>query len=132
MDPNINQQQVQSQSQFQGPSGFPKEPQAPIVPPTNPQSSTPSSFVSNPKGSGHKLTLVLIIFLIFLVSVLGYFYFVNNQNSSAPTPVAQSPTAAPLPTFTPIPTPTPEEVRDISVESPETDLQSIETDLKSL
>lgn len=135
MDPNNNsQQQFQQQtptvSQPTVPPMQQPTPQPIQAPPVDSALNTPPPFVNTPKG-GHKLTFLLIFVLLILVGALGVIYFLSSQqnNTTAVTPTPM-PTAIPSPTLTP--TPALQDPQDIEIESPETDLEILNAELKAL
>ncbi|OGH17744.1 MAG: hypothetical protein A2868_00170 [Candidatus Levybacteria bacterium RIFCSPHIGHO2_01_FULL_40_15b] len=128
MDPNQNQN-IQTPP-VQNPMGTPGGTIPP--PPTTPIPSIQTP--NNPIGKSNGKVILFIAVGILLLIVLGVIYFMatqlNNQNKTEDiTPI---PTQA-LPTSTPTPTPLSEkDIDTIDLGNPETDLKSIEDDVKQL
>ena len=126
MDPNQTQNQNPTNS---GPANVPPV-APPPAPPVNPIMPAPNDPPSQQNG---KMIFLIVLGTILLIS-LGIIYFMamqmnNSKQTPTPTPI---PTQA-LPTLTPTPTPlTEDDIDTIDLGSPDTDLKTIDEDLKQL
>lgn len=122
MEPNNNQQIATPQMQ---------QPFQQAVPPIQmPQSQ-------NLKKHYGKGTILFIIILLLILVMSGYLLFAINQlKHTQETFIDNSSVALPLPSHKPSPSPTPspkeEDIEDIDVESPEADLQLLDTEVNDL
>ena len=125
MDPNNNQQMN-------------NQPAAPQAPANNSMSTQPAQTMQStqpaqampPKNS--KRIILLVILLVLLVGMAGYIYFVKQQVTNLPKNTgANTTTVLPSPTLVPTATP-PASAADVSVDSPVTDLNNVDSDLLGL
>jgi uncharacterized protein HemX len=120
-------QQPASQPLTQPVESIPNPPTQPVMNESTSQASTGLS--ETPKKKSGKGLVLLLILLLLIVGMACYMFFVKNQitkeekaNSESTIIVTPEPTATP--------TLTPEE--DLEIESPEADLQDLNTDSEGL
>lgn len=123
MEPNTNQPLEANPIAQPVVQPIPTEASAPVTTPV------PASVPENPKGKNSKVIILLVILLLLAVGMVAYILFAKNQmNNAQKATTGNSSVATPSPAFAP--TLTPEE--DLEVNSPETDLLELETDVKGL
>lgn len=98
--------------------------------PVTPVQSTPPTQNSQKVHSSKMLILLMILFVL-VVGMVAYMYFAKQQSNVLQTNPGENTTiVAPSPTV--VVTPTPASVEEIMIETPETDLQDLDSDLQGL
>lgn len=140
MDPNNNQQQVNTQqAQPVVPTPLQQQPaQAVSSPSQAPQpvmaatpEPTPTPQAPAPKAGSKKAFILIAILLILIIVAISYVLFAKNQlNNSQKTPAEN--TSIVIPTATIAPTATPATADEVNVDNPAADLNEIEKDVQGL
>lgn len=138
MDPNNNQQQINTQQAQQAApaplqqpvqASSPSQAPQPVMAATPEPTSTPQAPV--PKAGSKKVLILMVILLILIVGAISYVLFAKNQlNNSQKTPAEN--TSLVIPTATIAPTATPATVDNVNVDNPAADLNEIEKDVQEL